>query len=72
MNEQRWEELVNKVKYSLEFVKDYDDCATEDEINLIVSVLKNNIPFDVVSELSDNESVQDSLYYSLNKEFCYE
>ena len=24
--------------------------ATEDEINLIVSVLKNNIPFDVVGE----------------------
>lgn len=46
MNEQRWKELVNKVKYSLEFVKDYDDYATEDEINLIVSVLKNNIPFD--------------------------
>lgn len=50
MNEQRWEELVNKVKYSLEFVKDYDDYATEDEINLIISVLKNNIPFDVVGE----------------------
>lgn len=55
MNEQRWEELVNKVKYSLEFVNDYDDYATEGEINLIVSVLKNNIPFDVVSDLSDNE-----------------
>ena len=50
LNEQRWEELVNKVKHSLEFVKDYDDYATEDEINLIVSVLKNNIPFDVVGE----------------------
>ena len=55
MNEERWEELVNKVKYSLEFVKDYDDYATEDEINLIVSVLKNNIPFDVVSNLSNDE-----------------
>ena len=50
MNEQRWEDLVNKVKQSLEFVKDYDGYATEDEINLIVSVLKNNIPFDVVGE----------------------
>ena len=50
MNEQRWEELVNKVKHSSEFVKDYDDYATGDEINLIVSVLKNNIPFDVVGE----------------------
>ena len=50
MSNQRWEELVSKVKDSLEFVKDYDDYATEDEINLIVSVLKNNIPFDVVGE----------------------
>ena len=50
LNKQRWEDLVNKVKHSLEFVKDYDDYATEDEINLIVSVLKNNIPFDVVGE----------------------
>lgn len=55
MDKQRWEELVNKVKYSLEFVKDYDDYATEDEIDLIVSVLKNNIPFDDVSDLSNNE-----------------
>ena len=55
MNKQRWEDLVNKVKQSLEFVKDYDDYATEDEINLIVSVLKNNIPFDVVDSLSSNE-----------------
>ena len=55
MNKQRWEDLVNKVKQSLEFVKDYDDYATEDEINLIVSVLKNNIPFDVVSDLNNNE-----------------
>ena len=50
LSEQRWEDLVNKVKHSLEFVKDYDDYATEDEINLIVSVLKSNIPFDVVGE----------------------
>ena len=50
LNEQRWDDLVNKVKHSLEFVKDYDDYATEDEINLIVSVLKNNIPFDVAGE----------------------
>ena len=55
MNEQRWEDLVNKVKHSLEFVKDYDDYATEDEINLVVSVLKNNIPFNVVDSLSSNE-----------------
>ena len=52
MNEQRWEELVNKVKHSLSYIKDCGGDATEDEINLIVSVLKSNIPFDVVSDLS--------------------
>ena len=55
MNRQRWEELVDKVKFSLECIKRYDGYITEDEINLIVSVLKNNIPFDVVSDLSSNE-----------------
>ena len=50
MNKQRWEELVNKVKHSLSYIKDCGGDATEDEINLIGSVLKNNIPFDVVGE----------------------
>ena len=55
MNEQRWKELVNKVKHSLSYIKDCGGDATEDEISLIVSVLKNNIPFGVVSDLSNNE-----------------
>ena len=50
MSKQRWEELVNKVEFSLEGIKRYDNYITEDEINLIVSVLKNNVPFDVVGE----------------------
>ena len=50
LSEQRWEELVNKVKHSLSYIKDCGGDATEDEINLIVSVLKNNIPFDDVGE----------------------
>lgn len=50
LSEQRWEDLVNKVKYSLSYIKDCGGDATEDEINLIVSVLKNNTPFDVVGE----------------------
>ena len=50
MNEKRWEELVNKVKHSLSYIKDCGGDATEDEINLIGSVLKNNIPFNVVGE----------------------
>ena len=49
MNEQRWDDLVNKVKCELECAKDCGD-VIEDEINIIVSVLKNNIPFDVVGE----------------------
>ena len=55
MNEQRWEDLVNKVKHSLIYIKGCSGDATEDEINLIISVLKNNIPFDVVDSLSSNE-----------------
>ena len=55
MNEQRWEDLVNKVNHSLSYIKDCGGDATEDEITLIVSVLKNNIPFDVVNSLSNNE-----------------
>ena len=50
MNKQRWADLVNKVKHSLIYIKDCSGDATEDEITLIVSVLKNNIPFDVVGE----------------------
>ena len=50
MNKQRWDDLVNKVKYELECAKDCGDDTTEYEINLIVSVLKNNIPFNVVGE----------------------
>ena len=55
LSEQRWEDLVDKVKFSLECIKRYDGYITEDEINLIVSVLKNNVPFDVVSDLNNNE-----------------
>ena len=55
MNEQRWEDLVNKVKHSLIYIKACGGDATEDEINLIVSVLRNNIPFNVVSDLNNNE-----------------
>ncbi len=50
MDKQRWEELVNKVKHSLIYIKDCGGDATEDEINLVVSVLKYNIPFDDVGE----------------------
>ena len=55
MNKQRWEDLVNKVKHSLIYIKACGGDATEDEINIIVSVLKNNLPFDVVDSLSNNE-----------------
>ena len=54
ISEQRWEDLVNKVKCELDNAKVCGD-VIEDEINLIVSVLKSNIPFDVVSDLSNNE-----------------
>ena len=49
LSEQRWEDLVNKVKCDLDNAKVCGD-VIDDEINIIVSVLKNNIPFDVVGE----------------------
>lgn len=52
MNKQRWEDLVNKVKCDLDNAKACGD-VIEDEINLIVSVLKNNIPFTIDEECLD-------------------
>ena len=54
MNEQRWEELVEFVEESMWSFND-GASVSDEEVMVIVSVLKNNIPFDVVSDLSDNE-----------------
>ena len=53
MNNQRWEELVEFAKESMYYFND-GECVSDEEVMVIVSVLKNNIPFDVVSDLSDN------------------
>ena len=54
MNKQRWEELV---EFAIESMYYFNDGASvsDEEVMVIISVLKNNIPFDVVSDLSDNE-----------------
>ena len=54
MNEQRWEELVEFVEESMWSFNDGAGISDE-EVMVIVSVLKNNIPFDVVDSLSNNE-----------------
>ena len=54
MNNKRWEELVEFAKESMYFFNDGASVSDED-VMVIVSVLKNNIPFDVVSDLSNNE-----------------
>ena len=54
MNSQRWEELVEFTKESMYFFND-GASVSDEEVMVIVSVLKNNIPFDVVSILSSNE-----------------
>ena len=49
MNEQRWGELVEFAKESMY----YFNCGasvSDEEVMVIISVLKNNIPFDVVGE----------------------
>ena len=49
MNEQRWEELVEFAKESMYYFN-YGASVSDEEVMVIVSVLKNNIPFDVVGE----------------------
>ena len=55
MNKQRWEDLVGSVRFALEQGQYKGSNIQDNEIDLIVSVLKNNIPFDVVSDLNNNE-----------------
>ena len=50
LNEQRWNKLVGSVRFALEQGQYKGSNIHDNEIDLIVSVLKNNIPFDVVGE----------------------
>ncbi len=49
MNNQRWEELVEFAKESMHFFND-GASVSDEEVMTIISVLKNNIPFNVVGE----------------------
>ena len=49
LNEQRWKELVEFAKESMYYFND-GASVSDEEVMVIVSVLKNNIPFDVVGE----------------------
>ena len=49
MIKQRWEELVEFAKESMWSFND-GASVSDEEVMVIVSVLKNNIPFDVVGE----------------------
>lgn len=57
ISEQQWLEIVDKVGKWLNDGYWVEGCAdlSKEECELVVSVLKNNIPFDVVSDLSNNE-----------------
>ena len=54
MNKQRLEELVEFANESMYYFN-YGASVSDEEVMVIISVLKNNIPFDVVSDLSNNE-----------------
>ena len=54
MNTQRWEELLEFVEESMYYFND-GASVSDEEVMVVVSVLKNNIPFDVVNDLSNNE-----------------
>ena len=49
LNEQRWKELVEFAKESMYYFND-GASVSDEEVMVITSVLKNNIPFDVVGE----------------------
>lgn len=54
MSEQRWQELVEFVEECMYYFND-GAIVSDEEVMVIVSVLKNNIPFDVVNCLNNNE-----------------
>ena len=49
LSEQRWEELVAFAKESMYYFND-GASVSDEEVMVIVSVLKNNIPFNIVGE----------------------
>ena len=54
LSEQRWEELVEFAKESMYYFND-GASVSDEEVMVVVSVLKSNLPFDVVSDLNNNE-----------------
>ena len=55
MTDERWNKLVGSVRFALEQGQYKGSNIQDNEIDLIVYVLKNNIPFGVVSDLNNNE-----------------
>ena len=49
LSEQRWEGLVEVAKESMYYFND-GASGSDEEVTVVISVLKNNIPFDVVGE----------------------
>ena len=49
LNEQRWEELVEFAKESMYYFND-GESVSDEEVMVVVSVLKSDIPFNVVGE----------------------
>ena len=54
MSEQRWEELVEFAKESMYYFND-GASVSDEEVMVVVSVLKSNLPFDVAGDLNNNE-----------------
>ena len=49
LSEQRWEGLVEFARDSMYYFND-GASVSDEEVMIVISVLKNNIPFDVVGE----------------------
>ena len=54
LSKQRWEELVEFARDSMYYFND-GASVSDEEVMVVVCVLKNNISFDVVNSLSNNE-----------------
>ena len=50
MTDEQWNKLVGSVRFALEQGQYKGNNIQDNEIDLIVSILKNNIPFNVVGE----------------------
>mgnify|MGYP003413270812 FL=1 len=53
VSKERWDTLINKTLHYHEYLQELGSDVQDNEIALIISVLKNNTPFNVVEKSDD-------------------